>query len=176
MKYLASKKHSGYSLVEIIIYSSLMAILVAVIAYVVQILFVANSTVRATRRVESSAIVATDRLVREIRAASSATVVPSLPVNSSYFDELVLTIPQSNGTNRTTRFYLSNEKIMVDENGSVAGPITLANVRATSLRFFSMATTTSSAVKFEFVILGPASTPGVSEKFYGTAVLRGTYE
>lgn len=174
MKILNNYK-KGYSLVELIIYSALMAMLISVIAYVTNILFIANSTVRATRRVENSAMIASDRMIREIRAASNAAVVSSLPIDSSYFDELTLTIPTDSGA-RTTRFYISGEKIMVDEDGTFVGPITLANVRATSLRFFALATTTSQAVKFEFVILGPASTPSVSEKFYGTAVLRGTYE
>lgn len=172
---MKTNKEKGYSLVELIIYASLMAMIVAIIAYITNILFVANSTVRATRRVENSSIIATDRMIREIRAASGASLVQSAPIDSSYFDELTLTIPTESGT-RTTRFYIENEKIMVDENGVQSGPITLAKVRATSLRFFQLSTTTSQAIKFEFVIMGPASTPSVSEKFYGTAVLRGTYE
>lgn len=173
MMHINRKK--GYSLVELVIYASLTAMLIAVITYVVRVLFVANSTVRATKRVESSAMITTDRFLRDIRQATNAEVVTSAPLNSSYFDQLLLTIPQPNSTTKTVRFYLNNEKIMVDENGVVSGPLTLEHVRATSLQFFKMSTSTTQAVKFEFVILGPASTPEVSEKFYGTAVLRGTY-
>lgn len=177
MKFLYYKKinykaNGGYSLVEMIIYSSLMALLVGVIVYVTNMLFVANSVVRATRRVENSSIAFGDKIIREIRAASGATLVTSYPYNN---DELTLTIPDGAGT-RTTRFYRSGDRVMVDDNGSVTGPITQSGMQVTSLHFKIMSTTTSRAIKYEVVMEGPTSTPEVSEKFYGTAVLRGFYD
>jgi hypothetical protein len=65
---------------------------------------------------------------------------------------------------------------MVDNNGAQTGPITLSNMQITSLHFKIMSTTTSKAIKYEVVMEGPTSTPDVSEKFYGTAVLRGYYD
>lgn len=165
-------KAKGYSLVELIIYSSLMALIIFVISYVINILFIANSVVRATRRVENSAITFGDKIIREIRAASDAVLVTSYPYDN---DELTLTIPTSSGT-RTTRFYRSGDRIMVDDNGVLTGPITLSNMQVTSLNFKIMSTTTSKAIKYEVVMEGPTSTPSVSEKFYGTAVLRGFYD
>jgi hypothetical protein len=65
---------------------------------------------------------------------------------------------------------------MIDNNGSPAGPITQSNMQVTSLHFKIMATTTSKAIKYEVIMEGPTSTPNISEKFYGTAVLRGFYD
>ena len=164
-------KRMGYSVVEIIIYVSIMAVLVGVIATVINMLFVANSVVKATRRVENSSIAFSDKIIREIRAASSASLVTSYPYDN---DELTLTIPITSGT-RTSRFYRVGDRIMEDDNGVQTGPITLSNMQVTSLHFKIMSTTTSEAIKYEVVMEGPTSTPDVSEKFYGTAVLRGYY-
>lgn len=165
-------KKRGYSVIEIIIYVSIMALLVGVIANVINMLFIANSVVKATRRVENSSISFSDKIIREIRAASSASLVTSYPYDN---DELTLTIPTSSGT-RTSRFYRAGDRIMQDDNGVQTGPITLSGMQVTSLHFKIMSTTTSEAIKYEVVMEGPTSTPDVSEKFYGTAVLRGFYD
>lgn len=166
------RKNKGYSIIEIVIYASLMALIVAVIAYVIQMLLVANAVVKATRRVENSSIAFSDKIVREIRAASGATLVTSYPYDN---DELTLTIPTSGGSTRTTRFYRSGDRIMVDDNGAQTGPITMSNMQVTSLHFKMMSTTTAKAISYEVVMEGPTSTPMVSEKFYGTAIMRGFY-
>ncbi len=166
------QKNKGYSIVEIIIYASLMALLVGVIAYVINMLFIANAVVKATRRVENSSIAFSDKITREIRAASDATLVTSYPYDN---DELTLTIPSGGGT-RTARFYREGDRIMVDDNGVQTGPITMSNMQVTSLHFKIMSTTTSMAIKYEVIMEGPTSTPTVSEKFYGTAVMRGFYD
>lgn len=164
----------GYSLVEALMYIALVAILVSVITYAVQVLFVANSIVRSTRNVENSAIALTDRMVREVRAASSVDVINSVLGGNTTEGVLSLIIPNGSGT-RTVKFYLYNERVYVDEDGIQQGPLTLSNTPVSSLQFHRLATTTSEAVKFEVVIIGPPSNPGISEKFYGTVVLRGAY-
>ena len=168
-----NKKTCGYSIVETVIYAGLMALLIGVIAYVTQMLLFANSVVKATRRVENSSIAFSDKIVREIRAASSASLISSYPYDD---DKLTLTIPLSSGGTRTSKFYLSGDRIMLDDNGVTTGPITLSNMQVTSLHFVIIATSTSKAIKYEVVMEGPTSTPMVSEKFYGTAVMRSFYD
>jgi type II secretory pathway pseudopilin PulG len=172
MYFYNKKRNKGFSLVETIVYASLLALLVTVITYVITLLFRANSIVKSTRDVENSAIAATDRMIREIRAASSV----DLPNSSFGVDDgiLSLIIPSGSGT-RTVRFYTENSKIMVDDDGVQTGPLTLSSTQVTSLRFYYLTSTTSQAVKFETVLIGPISDPGISEKLYGTAVLRGSY-
>ncbi len=168
----SKRAEGGYSLVETVVYAALMALLVGIISYVITVIYRANAIVKSTRDVENSAIAATDRMMREIRAASSVDLA-----NSSFGvddGELTLIIPSGAGT-RTARFYVENLKVMVDDNGTVTGPLTLATSQATSLRFNYLVASTSEAVKFELVLVGPPSAPGISEKLYGTAVLRGSY-
>lgn len=169
-----TKNSKGYSLVEALMYVSLVAILVGVITYAIRVLFVANSIVRATRNVENSAITLTDRLVREIRAASSVDIAHSVLGGNTTDGVLSLIIPSGGGT-RTVKFYTQNDRVYVEEDGVVKGPLTLSNTPISSLQFYYLATSTSRAIKFEAVIVGPPSDPGVAERFYGTAVLRGAY-
>lgn len=170
MKNLNSNK--GFSLVELITYTALLSILVVVITNVIVMLYNANAVVKATRNVENSAITATDKLIREIRAASSVDLVNSSLNNDNGI--LKLNISDSSGS-RTSRFYIQNHRIMVDDNGVQTGPLTISDTIVSSLRFYYLATTTSKAVKFEMTLVGPPSTPGISEKYYGTTVLRGSY-
>src|SRR3989344_4824312 len=113
MKYRNHKK--GYSLIETLAYVAFVAIIVGVIAYATNALFIANKKIKAARQIENSAIASLDRMVREIREASD---VSSNPAESSFDTPdgfVTLTIPVSGGSPRTAKFYLSNEKIMVDD-------------------------------------------------------------
>lgn len=160
----------GYSLVEVIAYIAMFTVLLSAVTYGTMVLVKSYRDTKSVRKVENSALASMDRMVREIRNATSVDTGASSFGNSSG----ILTI--NNGPSTTTRFYLSNQRIYVDENGAVLGPITLSSVRVTSLIFRHIATTTSEAIKIEMTMAGHTSSPSVSENFYNTAVLRGSYE
>lgn len=174
--YLETNKktnNSGVSILEVIIYSALLTLLLGVIIYVINIIFVTNTVIKATRRVENSAIASMDRIIRGIRESTSVNAGDSVfGVDSG---RLSLIIPTDSGT-RLVKFYLNEQKIYVEEDGVVIGPLTLSDTRTTSLKFNLIASTTPVAIKFEMTIAGPTSTASVSEKFYGTAVMRGSYQ
>lgn len=154
-------------------YSALLTLLLGIVVYVINIIFTTNTVIKATRRVENSAVASMDRIIREIRGATSVNAGDSaFGVDSG---RLSLIIPTESGT-RSVEFYLNNQKIYVEEDDVVIGPLTLSDTRTTSLKFYLIASTTPTAIKFEMTIVGPTSTPTVSEKFYGTAVMRGSYQ
>lgn len=164
----------GFSLVELIIYTALSVVLMGVVIYAMNAILISHRIIKATRNVENSGIAAMDRMVREIRAAQSID-----GANSSFGvsnGALSLIIPTDGGGTRTVRFYLSSQKIMVDDDGVLTGQLSLSAIRATSLKFYSLSTTTSSAIKVELTLLGPTSTPSVSDNFYTTIVMRGAYQ
>ena len=161
---------NGYSLVETVAYIAMFTILLSSVTYGTMILVKSYKDTKIVRKIETSALASMDRMVREIRNATSVNVAGSSFGNSSG----ILTI--NNGTSSTTRFYLSNERIYVDENGVVLGPITLSSVSVTSLVFRHIATTTSEAIKIEMTMEGNTSGTSTVSNFYNTAVLRGSYE
>ena len=165
--------NKGFSLVELIIYASLAVILMTVIIYATNAMFMSHRIIKATRNVENSGIAAMDRMVREIRAAQSIGAINSFGVSNGV---LSLIVPTSGGGTKNVKFYLSSQKVVVDDDVVTAGQLTLSQVRATSLKFYSLSTTTSSAIKIELTLFGPTSTPSVSDSFYTTVVMRGSYQ
>lgn len=163
----------GFSLIEVIGYAAFMTIIMSVVVYATNALFVASKSIKAARQVENSAIASLDRMVRAVRSASDIDATQSsLGVANGI---LSLIIPTSGGGSTVTKFYLSNQKVMVDEGGAQVGPLSMTGVRATSLKFFYLSTTTSKAIKVELTLLGPTSTPNINDTFYATAVMRGSY-
>src|SRR3989344_1589701 len=134
--------NKGFSLVELIIYASLAVVLMTVIIYATNAMFMSHRIIKATRNVENSGIAAMDRMVREIRAAQSIGAINSFGVSNGV---LSLIVPPSGGGTK-------------------------------NLKFYSLSTITSSAIKIELTLLGPTSTPSVSDSFYTTVVMRGSYQ
>lgn len=159
---------TGYTLPEVLIYIAILSVLL--VAIVQSLLLLTNSykNIKAVRSIESSAITAIDRMETDIRGAESInTGNSSFNVNPG-----VLTI--TTGAT-TTKFYVSNQRMYVDENGVQVGPLTNADVKVTSLIFRSISTTTSSAVKIEMSLQSSYSS-ALTKNFYMTTVLRGSYQ
>lgn len=162
---------AGYSLVETLAYVAILAILVAAVAYATNALFIANKKIKAARQIENSAIASLDRMVRDIRAASDIVAGES----SLSTGTLVLTIPVSEGVTRKTKFYLDSatKKISVYDNDILTGQLSLSGVQVTSLVFTKLTSEHSNAIK---IVLTMTSTiTGLSDTFYTTAVMRGSY-
>lgn len=160
-------KNKGYSLVETIIYVAMLTVLIGAIVYATMILFSVYKRTKTIRSVEVSAIDSMDRIIRDIRNATSVNAGASSFNSSSGILGLI-----SGAT--TTRFYLNNQRIYVEENGSVLGALTASGANVTSLIFRYIQATSSVAVKVEMTITS-SSTPDFSKNFYDTAVVRGSY-
>lgn len=166
--------HKGFTLIEVIIYVSILALLLSSVTYGVTMLLKTYKNVKEVRRVENSSISAMDRMVREIRNATSINVGSSSLNNTN--GVLALDTTDIDGDAATVRFYLRNSRVYVEENGVELGPLTQAQTRASSLTFSSIATSTAASVKIELTIMGSTSTPNLSKNFYSTTVLRGSYQ
>lgn len=169
-------KQKGVSIVETLIY---MAILVVISLGLVQGMYALTTSyrnVRVYRSIESGAIQAMDRILRDTRSATSInTAQTSYNVSQG---SLSLNTVDASGNSQIVRFFLSTTtaQIMLEENGASLGPITPSDIAVDSLIFRSYATTTSTAVKVEMIISNSTTTPvEFSQNFYGTAILRGTY-
>ncbi len=171
-----NNRQSGVSLVEALIYIALMVVLSIGIVQGIFSLTGSYKNVRVYRSIESGAISAMDRITRDTRSAISInTSQTSYNVSQG---SLSLNTVDTNGTSMIVRYYLATttSQIMVEENGTLLGPITPSNISVDSLIFRSFATTTSSAIKIEMIMSNSTTTPvDFSMNFYGTAILRGTY-
>ncbi len=167
----------GFSLAESLVYMALLVFLLVGIINAIVMLSSMYRNVRTARSVESSAISLMDRIVRETRNAESInSAQTSWGISSG---SLGLNTVDANGVTGTMRFYIatSTSRAMLEKNGVSMGPLTESNVIVTNLTFRSYATTTSSAVKIEMTITSASTSPVyITRNFYGTVILRGSYQ
>jgi len=160
-------KSKGFTLVETLIYLGLFVMLIIVIIDSISAISTSYKNIKELRAIESSAMASMDRMISEIRNANSVDTADTT------FNSNPGQLSLINGTS-TRKFYVLNNRLMINEDGSI-GPLTGSDIKVTSLIFRSIATTTSSAVKIELSLRNVASSTSLTENFYMTATLRGSY-
>jgi type II secretory pathway pseudopilin PulG len=169
------KKNKGYSLVEMVIYVTILSVLALIIVNTLLMLTRSYTTVKTNRLIGLSVGTAMERMTREIRKGISIDQVSSVFNGSN--GKLVMSSTDSFGNATTTQFYLSSGKVMIKQGTGAEAPLTLASTTISSLVFRQMSTSTVSAVKIEMQIQA-SSTAGRTVTFdiFDTIVLRGAYK
>lgn len=165
-----NRAQSGYSLVEMIIYISILFMILIVVVNTVISYTRSYRTLGALRTVENSAMNAMERMTRDIRGATSIDTANSTLGSSPG----VLTIVSTSGTvSTTTKFYVQGGVLKVDVNGTYFGPLTLSNASTTSLTFTRLTSTVSSAVKIDMTIDGTSGPVTKTKTYHSTIILKG---
>src|SRR3989338_455562 len=158
-------KIRGFTLVELLVYAAIMGF---VLTFVVGGVISLNRSVvasRASRDLNVSASTALERMVREIKDASSVIEAAShLDVSPG-----VLTIETTNAstTGGTMKFSLSGGQVVLTTNATTS--LSAANVNVSSLIFYLATSTNSSAVRIKMTVTSPNAQ---GRNFYDTAVIR----
>lgn len=176
----STTKQKGYSLIEAVIYISIATFLFSSVIYASVQILAQYKRAKNISNVEKTAVVAMDRIIREIRSASSVDTSGSCLFDPPFADgcDPELGILKLNkvvgGSSETIRFYVTDGRIMIEENGIEIGPLTSTRASIDFLKFRRSATSTGEALRVELSILpnGETETP---RNFYNTAVLRGSY-
>jgi hypothetical protein len=174
MKFLSREKYQkGVSMVEMVVYISILALVSIVVINALYSLGRSYQSMRRAEVIETTAQVALERMVREIRDASS------VDVSDSQFNDPAgsLTINTLNEAETLTavRFYLLDGRIRVEEDGVDMGPLSPADATVTELVFNRITTAESEAVKMDMTVESARGVEVQSKKFYSTVVLRGSY-
>ncbi len=167
------KDNMAFSLVETIIYVALLAIILTVIIDSILVMSNAYRSVTVTRNIEDTALISMDRMTREIRNASSIDETQTV-YNNDHGAIFLNSIDASN-TPTSIKFYLSGQRILIDENGTYLGPITSSNVLVDSLYFRPIVSSSSVGIKIEMVLESGTGQYLKKVNFYDTVVLRGSY-
>lgn len=166
---------SGFTLIEIIIYTAILALIFALVVNSLAVVIKAFNQGRLAIKINNSAEVAMDRMVREIRAAYDIDANSELDSHPGRLilitDSLI--IP---GSTTTLEFYLDLGRIMVEEEGDFVEALTSSDLTVTNLIFRQItAPSMSKAVKIEMEIQGSSGNYQKTENFYNTAILRKSY-
>lgn len=163
-------KTRGYSLIEMVIYVSLLTIIF--VASINMLLSFSQSyrTLSALRVAEHSGVDSMERMTRDIR---SATSVDSGNSTLGISPGVLTLTATSNGVSTTTKFYVQNGVLKVDVNGAYFGPLTLSSASTTSLIFRLISNGNSDAVRIDMTVLGTVGNITKSKNYHSTIVLQG---
>lgn len=162
----------GYSIIEIIVYLALFAVLTIAFVNTLIISMKSFSEIQINRDLISGGTGAFERMTREIKNATSINTGAST-FNTSP-GVLSLNTTDSGGSAKTVLFDVSNNSLRLSENGTVTGNLLNPNINVTNLVFKQITTGAGTAVRIEMTI---QNTKGLSikENFYTTAILKGSY-
>ncbi|MDQ3076809.1 MAG: hypothetical protein M3Q63_02035, partial [bacterium] len=125
MKYVRPTFKKGVSLIEMLVYVSLISVIFLLIVRTVLSFTGSYRQLAANRELEHTALNVLERITREVRNASSISVSSG-----------ALTVVQTNNSlSTTTRFYRDGNVVKVDVNGTYSGPLSVTRGPVTSLTF-----------------------------------------
>ena len=163
----------GFSLLEMLIYISILVLLLIVIMNIVISVVRSGRIINALRNVENSALISLERITRETRQADSMDTGGS--ILDSNPGRLVLESVEYSGiggTLCTVEFYLSSGTLMFSENGVEIGPLTQGDAKVSSLIFRRFSSLNSEGIRTEITLESGTSTYYRSNNFYSSATLR----
>lgn len=170
------KDQKGFTLVELLIYVGLCALLLVGIVNAMLILTDAYRTVSNARKVERSAITLMDRIIREARRSTGISAGSFDVPNGS------VTLEAGSSTSEFITFDLQNGRAMVTEDNDTS-PLTDSDVTVESMVFsryplYNVQFATSSVLlKVDFTLTSGSTSHAITARsFYGSAILRGSYD
>ena len=164
-----TKFTKGYSLIEMVIYVSLLTALFIMAINMLLSFSQSYKTLSALRIAEHSAIDSMERITREVRSATSVDSANSTLGTSPGVITLVAT---SAGVSTTTKFYVQNGVLKVDVAGVYLGPLTLSSATTTNLVFRLLNNGTSNAVKIDLTVEATAGNITKAKTYHSTVILQ----
>lgn len=164
----------GSSLVETLVYVAILGLVAVFTTNSILAMMKSYSSVKMSRDLNFSASAAMERMANEIRLANS--IDDAWSIFSANPGKLKLNTIDGSGAPATVEFFLSGTGVLVKEGNGVSEALTASSTEITSLVFNKItASTASKAVKFSLTVKAKGSRMEKTEKFYNTAVLRGSY-
>ena len=161
---------SGFTLLELLLYTSLMGIIILAVSLVFQITLASRVKNQTIAEVEQQGLQAVQTVSQTIRNANSI----SSPAQNVSDTQLTLTM--ASGSTPIV-FNLASGVIQMKEGAATAVSLTNTKVAVTGLSFVNMSrASTPGSVKFQFVVTyinnSGRNEYDFSKTFYGTASLR----
>lgn len=169
-----TKRNNGFSLVEIVIYFGLLAVVSVLVIGNIFALFKNYSTVRANQEIEYNAVNILDKLTRDARDAAFINASDSSFSVAQGAVSLNIASSTDSTSSTTAKFYLSGGKIKYMKNGVDFGNLSTNSVTVQNFKIYYITGTSTEAIKVELNLevtphLNPTT---ISKNFYTTILLR----
>jgi type II secretory pathway pseudopilin PulG len=162
---------AGFSLVELIVYFSMLGVITVVVISSIISLFKSYSTVKLEQDIEVSALQVFDKLTRDIRDADE--IVTSQSSFGVPEGAIALTKIEDATTN-TYVYYSASSSIKLSKNGTYLGDLTQPGVFVNKFTAYEILGTSTHALKLEMNLQATPryGTSTISKNFYTTVQLR----
>ncbi len=161
------KKNRGYSLIEMLFYIALFAMLTIVIINSMMTMIKSFKEVSIQREITQGAEII-ERISREIKQANKINTL-------DIANDLKLDTKDSVGSNKIIEFVLLNSNIRFLENSNYTGDLNSPNIKVESLTFTEITATKGQAIRIVLNISSRHDSKNRIYSYYNTAVLRGDY-
>ena len=168
------KKNTGFSLIEIIIYFALLAIISTLVISSMISLFKNYNIVRANQDIEYNAISILDKLTRDARDARSINISDSSFSVAQGAVSFIIGSSTNDNASNTAKFYFNNGKVKYMKDGVDFGNLSTNSVTVSNFKLYYINASSTEAIKVE---LNLEVTPHlhqatISKNFYTTILLR----
>lgn len=176
MNKIYNKKNNttGFSLVEIIIYFALLAIISTLVISSMISLFKNYNVVRANQDIEYNAISILDKLTRDARDARSINISDSSFSVAQGAVSLTIGSSTNDNASNTVKFYVNNGKVKYMKDGVDFGNLSTNSVTVSNFKIYYINSSSTEAIKVELNLeITPHLHPtAISKNFYTTILLR----
>lgn len=169
------KKRSGYTLIELVIYVGIVAVVALVVTNSILILNRTLASFRLERRVISSGETAMRRMIRELRLANDIHASSTLGVSPGVLS-MASQESEEDASAKSVMIYVSGGVLTLRRATSSAVALTASGVTVTNLTFRQITNgTVSKAVKIELTLQALYGSASTTRNYYTTTLLRGAY-
>lgn len=173
MIFALKKRKKGFSLVEMMVYISILTLLVGVLVSSLRAIVVTYRHIKVMRTIETSALTTLERITREIKNGESITAAQSVFGTAS--SSITIVGKNTLEAAKTSYIYVQNGVIKIREDGVEKGQLTSSSTQVTNFTLRLIDQSDSDAVKIEISLQAGTGDFIKNETFYSTAVLRGSY-
>lgn len=169
-----NSKINGFSIIEIIIYFSLLTIISTLVIGNIISLFKNYNIVRANQEIEYNAITILDKITRDTRDAKSVNISDSSFSVALGAISLNIASSTNDTASNTVKFYLNSGKIKYRKDGVDFGNLSTNSVTVSNFKIYYISGTTTEAIKVELnlEVTPHLNSSTISKNFYTTIQLR----
>jgi type II secretory pathway pseudopilin PulG len=163
----------GFTLIEVAIYTALFAAISLVIVESIIATVNSFSALRSTRDLNDTAMIAMERVTREIKWAQTANLASSAFGTTS--GRIFLNTTNASGTAKTIDIYAQNGDLRIRENGVDQGSLISGRTNVVAFVLYYVTAGSTSVIKIELTLRAGSGKNSNTHIFYDTAILRDSY-